>query len=50
MLIKPEISHQENNYLEYLTKDTNNEINNEINEMRKELVNVSSYLKKNYLS
>ena len=45
MLIRSEISHKENNYLEYLTKDINNEIHNEINQIRKQLVNVSPYLK-----
>ena len=49
MLIKSEKSHKENNYLEYITKDTNNEIHNKINEIRKELVNVTSYLEKEKL-
>ena len=46
MLIRSEKSHQENSYLEYIIKDTNNEIHNKINSIRKELVNVSSYLEK----
>ena len=50
MLIRSEISHKKNNYLEYITKDINNEIHNEINEIRKQLVNVSSYLKKEELN
>ena len=49
MLIRSEKSHKENNYLEYITKDTNNEIHNKINEIRKELVNVTSYLEKEKL-
>ena len=49
MLIKSEKSHKENNYLEYITKDTSNEIHNKINEIRKELVNVTSYLEKEKL-
>ena len=32
MFIRYGRSHKENNYLEYITKDTNNEIHNEINE------------------
>lgn len=46
MLIRSEKSHKENSYLEYIIKDTNNEIHNKINSIRKELVNVSSYLEK----
>ena len=46
MLIRSEKSHKENNYLEYITKDTTNEIHNKINVIRKALVNVSSYLEK----
>ena len=49
MLIKSEKSHKENNYLEYITKDTNNEIHNKINDIRKKLVNVTSYLEKEKL-
>ena len=45
-LIRSEKSHEENNYLEYITKDTNNEIHNKINEQRLQLVNVTSHLKK----
>ena len=50
MLIRSEVSHKENNYIKYLNKDTNNEIQNEINKIRMQLVNVSSYLKKQYLN
>ena len=50
MLIRSGKSHKENNYVEYVTKDINNEIHNEINKIRKQLVNVSSYLKKEYLN
>ena len=46
MLIRSEASHKENNYIKYFNKDTNNEIYNEINKIRTQLVNVSSYLKK----
>ena len=46
MLIRSEEIHKENSYLEYIIKDTNNEIHNKINNIRKELVNVSSYLEK----
>lgn len=46
MLIRSEKIHKENSYLEYIIKDTNNEIHNKINNIRKELVNVSSYLEK----
>ena len=46
MLIRSEKSHKENNYLEYITKDTTSEIHNKINVIRKALVNVSSYLEK----
>ena len=46
MLIRSEKIHKENSYLEYIIKDTNNEIHNKINSIRKELVNVSSYLEK----
>ena len=49
-LIRSEISHKENNYFEYITKDTKSELNNEINEIRKQLVNVASYLKKQELN
>ena len=45
-LIRSEKRHEENNCFEYITKDTNNEIHNEINEIRKQLVNVSPYLEK----
>lgn len=45
-LIRTEKSHKENNYFEYISKDLNNEIHNKINEIRIQLVNVSSYLKK----
>ena len=50
MLIRSGKSHKENNYVEYVTKDINNEIHSEINKIRKQLVNVSSYLKKEYLN
>ena len=50
MLIRSGKSHKENNYVEYVTKDINNEIRSEINKIRKQLVNVSSYLKKEYLN
>ena len=50
MLIRSEVSHKGNNYIKYLNKDTNNEIHNEINKIRMQLVNVSSYLKKQYLN
>ena len=46
-LIRSEKSHKENNYFEYITKDTNNEIHNEINEIRKQLVDDTPYLRKN---
>ena len=46
MLIRSEKIHKENSYLEYIIKDTNNEIHNKINSIRKELVDVSSYLEK----
>ena len=45
-LIRSEKSNKENNYFEYIAKDTNNEVQNEINEIRKQLVNVASYLEK----
>ena len=45
-LIRSEKSHKENNYLEYITKNINNEIGNKINSIRLQLVNISSYLKK----
>ena len=47
--IRSEISHKENNYLEYTNKDINNEILNKINDIRIQLVNVSLYLKKEEL-
>ena len=50
MLIRSGVSHKENNYIKYLNRDTNNEIHNEINKIRTQLVNVSSYLKKQYLN
>lgn len=46
MLVRSEKIHKENSYLEYIIKDTNNEIHNKINNIRKELVNVSSSLEK----
>ena len=46
MLIRSEKSHKENNYLEYVTKDTTNKIHDKINDIRKELVKVTSYLEK----
>ena len=49
-LIRSEISHKENNYLEYITKDTNNEVHNNINEIRKQLVDITPYLKKKELN
>ena len=45
-LIRSEKSHKEDNYIKYLNKDTNNEIHNEINKIRLQLVNISPYLKK----
>ena len=50
MLIRSEKSHIKNNYVEYISKDINNKIHNEINEIRRQLVNVSSYFKKEYLN
>ena len=49
MLIRSEKSHKENNYLEYITKDTANEILDKINDIRKEPVNVTPYLEKEEL-
>ena len=49
MLIRSEKSHKEDNYLKFITKDTTNEIHNKINDIRKVLVNVSQYLKKQKL-
>ena len=49
-LIRSEKSHKENNYFEYINKDINNEIHNKINEITIQLVNVSSYLKKEDLN
>ena len=46
MLIRSEKSHKENNYLEYITKDRNNEIHHKINEIKKELVMYLSIQKK----
>ena len=45
-LIRSEKSHKENNYIKYINKDTNNDMHNKINEIRLQLVNISSYLKK----
>ena len=42
-LIRSEKSHKEDNYIKYINKDTNNEIHNEINKIRLQLVNISSY-------
>ena len=48
--IRSEKNHKEDNYIKYINKDTNNEIHNKINEIRLQLVNISSYLKKEYLN
>ena len=45
-LITSEKSYKEDNYIKYISKDTNNEIYNEINKIRLQLVNISPYLKK----
>ena len=50
MLIRSEKSHKEDNYIKCLNKDTNNQIHNKINKIRLELVNISSYLNKEYLN
>ena len=42
-VIRSEKSHKEDNYIKYINKDTNNEIHNEINKIRLQLVNISSY-------
>ena len=44
MLIRSEKIHKENNYFEYITKDTNNKIYDKINDIRKELVKVPDCL------
>ena len=49
MLVRSEKGHKENNYLEYITKDTTNEIQDKINDIRKEFVNATSYLEKEEL-
>ena len=49
-LIRSEKSHKEDNYIKYLNKDINNEIHNKINSIRLQLINISSYLKKEYLN
>ena len=49
MLIRSEKSHKEDNYLEYIAKNISNEIHNKVNDIRKELVNVTSYLEKEEL-
>ena len=46
MLIRSEKSHKENNYLEYISKDTTNKIHDKINNIRKELVKGIPYLEK----
>ena len=45
-LIRSGKSHKEDNYIKYLNKNTNNEIHNEINKLRLQLLNISPYLKK----
>ena len=42
-VIRSEKSHKEDNYIKYINKDTNNEIHNEINKIRLQLVNISPY-------
>ena len=49
-LIRSEKSHKKDNYIKYLNKNTNNEIHNEINKLRLQLLNISPYLKKEYLN
>ena len=49
-LIRSEKCHKEDNYIKYLNKNTNNEIHNEINKLRLQLLNISPYLKKEYLN
>ena len=44
MLIRSEKIHKENNYIEYITKDTSNKIHDKINDIRKELVKVPDCL------
>ena len=46
MLVRSEKGHKENNYLEYITNDTTNEIQDKINDIRKQLINITSYLKR----
>ena len=45
-LIISEPANNEETYISYLNKDTNNNIHNEINKIRMQLFNVSSYLNK----
>ena len=40
-LIRSEKCHKEDNYIKYLNKNTNNEIHNEINKLRLQLLNIS---------
>ena len=49
-LIRSEKSHKKDNYIKYLNKNTDNEIHNEINKLRLQLLNISPYLKKEYLN
>ena len=46
MLTRSEKILKENNYFEYITKDTNHKIPDKINDIRKELVKVNPYLEK----
>ena len=48
-LIISEPANNEETYISYLNKDTNNNIHNEINKIRMQLFNVSSYLNKKVL-
>ena len=48
-LIRSEPANNEETYISYLNKDTNNNIHNEINKIRMQLFNVSSYLNKKVL-
>ena len=45
-LIRSDNANNEEKYISYLNKDTNNDIHNEINKIRLQLFDVSQYLKK----
>ena len=48
-LVKPSQANEEQRYISYLNKDTNNDIHKEINKIRMQLFELSPYMNKKAL-